>query len=73
MSEAQAKTNSMSHNRNQARVERDEAELQALLKEQGSVTEEDTDDSVLRKKALLPKKSKPQKILKKKKSLKKKS
>jgi|TARA_B110000908_G_scaffold94606_1_gene112124 hypothetical protein len=46
MSEAQAQTNSMSHNRNQARVERDEAELQALLKEQGSVTEEDTDDSV---------------------------
>jgi len=46
MSEAQMQTDSVSHRRNQARVDRDEAELQALLKESGLVTEEETDDSV---------------------------
>ena len=46
MSEAQMKTDSVSHRRNQSRVERDEAELQALLKESGLVKEDDTDDIV---------------------------
>ena len=46
MSEAQMQTDSVSHRRNQSRVERDEAELQALLKESGLVKEEDTDDIV---------------------------
>ena len=46
MTEAQMQTDSVSHRRNQARVDRDEAELQALLKESGLVTEEETDDSV---------------------------
>lgn len=46
MSEAQMKTDSVSHRRNQSRVEQDEAELQALLKESGLVKEDDTDDIV---------------------------
>lgn len=46
MSEAQMQTDSVSHRRNQSRVERDEAELQALLKDSGLVKEEDTDDIV---------------------------
>ncbi len=47
MSEAQSvHTDSLSHERNAARVAREEAELQALLKEQGIVSDEDSDDSV---------------------------
>ena len=44
MESVSTQTDSMSHNRNAARVKRDEAELQALLKEAG-VTE-DTEESV---------------------------
>jgi hypothetical protein len=44
MESVSTQTDSLSHNRNAARVSRDEAELQALLKEAGVV--EDTEESV---------------------------
>lgn len=47
MSEAQTvQTDSLSHQRNAARIAKEEAELQELLKEQGVVPDEDNDDSV---------------------------
>ena len=47
MSEAQTvQTDSLSHQRNAARIAKEEAELQELLKAQGVVPDEDTDDSV---------------------------
>jgi hypothetical protein len=46
MSEAQVEVDSLSHRRNAARVAKEEAELQELLKQAGVIQDEDNEDSV---------------------------
>lgn len=47
MSEAQIKTDSVSHNRNLSRIERDEVELKELLKQAG-VTQDETEEEAVK-------------------------